>query len=180
MKITISGHIAQNVDGVWEFPITIPDGESQRTLKLALDNSYDPTSLEPTRPLGNDTFPLDGSWAYGGLSVQVRGASGLSLDEIGLHIKHTVLRRDKTFSRMRRELEALENIERTDVARRERIPDAVRLFVWQRDQGKCVRCRSVEKLEFDHIIPIVKGGSNTERNIQLLCERCNRSKGATI
>jgi len=37
-----------------------------------------------------------------------------------------------------------------------------------------------EKLEYDHIIPVSKGGSNTERNIQLLCEKCNRQKSATI
>lgn len=64
--------------------------------------------------------------------------------------------------------------------RRESIPDDVKLFVWQRDGGRCVKCGSQEKLEFDHIIPISKGGSNTARNIQLLCEKCNRSKGAEI
>ncbi len=57
------------------------------------------------------------------------------------------------------------------------IPDEVRLKVWRRDLGKCVKCGSQEKLEFDHIIPVSKGGSNTERNIQLLCEKCNRAKG---
>jgi 5-methylcytosine-specific restriction endonuclease McrA len=30
------------------------------------------------------------------------------------------------------------------------------------------------------IIPVISGGSSTERNVQLLCEPCNRSKGATI
>jgi len=91
-----------------------------------------------------------------------------------------VLRHDKAFERMRREIEALENVEQADIARRERIPDSVRLFVWQRDQGKCVQCGSAEKIEFDHIIPVIKGGSNTERNVQLLCEQCNRTKGASI
>lgn len=63
---------------------------------------------------------------------------------------------------------------------REAIPERVRIFVWRRDGGKCVRCGSNERLEFDHIIPVSEGGSNTERNIQLLCEPCNRSKSATI
>ncbi len=60
------------------------------------------------------------------------------------------------------------------------IPRDIKLSVWRRDQGKCVECGSKEKLEYDHIIPISKGGSNTERNIQLLCEKCNREKSAKI
>jgi len=60
------------------------------------------------------------------------------------------------------------------------IPKSVQREVHRRDQGKCVECDSKVKLEFDHILPFSKGGSNTARNIQLLCEYCNRSKGATI
>ena len=45
---------------------------------------------------------------------------------------------------------------------------------------KCVQCGSKENIEFDHIIPHSKGGSNTYRNIQLLCERCNSEKSAKI
>ena len=63
---------------------------------------------------------------------------------------------------------------------REAISDNVKIFVWQRDQGKCIKCGCRENLEYDHIIPVVKGGSNTERNIQLLCEKCNRMKSDNI
>lgn len=63
---------------------------------------------------------------------------------------------------------------------RPHIPESVRIEVWRRDGGKCTRCGSREKLEFDHIIPLSRGGSNTARNIELLCEKCNRSKGANI
>lgn len=64
--------------------------------------------------------------------------------------------------------------------RREPIPEKVKMYVWRRDGGRCVNCHSNQKLEFDHIIPVSKGGSNTARNIQLLCENCNRSKNAKI
>lgn len=64
--------------------------------------------------------------------------------------------------------------------KRPSIPEKTRIEVWRRDEGKCVKCCRNEKLEYDHIIPISKGGSNTARNIQLLCENCNRSKGANI
>ena len=60
------------------------------------------------------------------------------------------------------------------------IASEVKINVWRRDQGKCCMCGSREKLEYDHIIPVSKGGSNTERNVQLLCEKCNREKGAKI
>ena len=60
------------------------------------------------------------------------------------------------------------------------IPREVKLNVWQRDRGKCVVCGSKKRLEFDHIIPLSLGGSNTERNIQLLCESCNRTKGTNV
>jgi len=97
-----------------------------------------------------------------------------------LAVKHFVLRRERQYQRVRREVEALENIEKLEGVTRERISDSVRLFVWQRDKGQCVKCGSQQRLEFDHIIPVAEGGSSTERNVQLLCESCNRSKGATI
>lgn len=67
-----------------------------------------------------------------------------------------------------------------DGKRSRRISQDVKDKVWNRDGGKCVECGSNEKLEFDHIIPHSKGGANTYRNIQLLCEPCNRSKSAKI
>jgi len=63
---------------------------------------------------------------------------------------------------------------------REPIPEAIRHAVWRRDEGRCVECGSQDALEFDHLIPYSRGGANTERNLQLLCERCNRKKGATV
>lgn len=63
---------------------------------------------------------------------------------------------------------------------RQSIPESVRNEVWRRDLGRCINCGSQNKLEFDHIIPISKGGSNTARNLQLLCEACNRKKSAKI
>jgi hypothetical protein len=63
---------------------------------------------------------------------------------------------------------------------RQPIPGNVRIEVWRRDQGQCVKCGSRNRLEYDHIIPVSRGGSNTARNIELLCESCNRAKSNHI
>lgn len=61
------------------------------------------------------------------------------------------------------------------------IPASIRVSVFHRDGYKCVFCgRSSQevKLEVDHIIPFVKGGSHDLINLQTLCFDCNRGKGA--
>jgi hypothetical protein len=57
------------------------------------------------------------------------------------------------------------------------IPTTVKLEVWKRDKGKCVRCGRRDNLHFDHILPYSKGGSSlVAENIQLLCARHNLAK----
>lgn len=57
------------------------------------------------------------------------------------------------------------------------IPTWVKLEVWKRDGGKCIKCGALNDLHFDHIIPWSKGGSSsTSDNIQLLCGRHNIEK----
>ena len=63
---------------------------------------------------------------------------------------------------------------------RKRIPRDVRNAVWIRDAGLCIECGADDYLEFDHVIPVSKGGSNTLQNIQLLCRRCNVTKSDRI
>lgn len=60
------------------------------------------------------------------------------------------------------------------------IPDDVKLIVWRRDQGRCVKCGSNVELQYDHIIPFSRGGANTVANLQILCGRCNRAKSDSI
>ena len=63
---------------------------------------------------------------------------------------------------------------------REPIPESTRAEVWRRDGGKCVVCKSRHNIEFDHIIPVSKGGSTSAKNLQLLCKACNLKKHQKI
>ena len=48
--------------------------------------------------------------------------------------------------------------------------------IFKRDNFTCQACGSQEFLELDHIIPVSKGGKETEENYQTLCKKCNIKK----
>ena len=63
------------------------------------------------------------------------------------------------------------------------IPRAIMLKVVRRDGQVCAMCkRNVldEEIEFDHIIPISRGGATTTENLRILCRECNRKKSNTL
>ena len=107
--------------------------------------------------------------------------SNSAATEAMLTVKREALLQDQRLKRLQNEVDALERIAEGKVQRkREPIPDAVKLLVYERDGGKCVKCGSDKNLHFDQIIPISKGGGNTDQNVQLLCERCNLEKSDKI
>ena len=61
------------------------------------------------------------------------------------------------------------------------IPKAVRRAVWERDGGRCTftsedghRCTATGRLEFDHIVPLAKGGRTSAENLRVLCRAHNQ------
>lgn len=56
------------------------------------------------------------------------------------------------------------------------ISETTKKIVFTRDGGVCQCCGSSQNLEFDHITPFSCGGNSSVSNIQLLCQKCNRSK----
>ena len=179
-ELKVIGRIVLGEAGA-ELPLSIGTGKDARLLRIPLNLSHEDLAKQKYEPID----VMDGAswWLFRGVVVDAQ-ALGIvppeHQDELFLRIKHFVLRQEKALSRLRREVEAFENLSRLPSARREAIPEAVRMFVWQRDEGRCVKCGGREKLEFDHIIPVIDGGSSTERNVQLLCEACNRSKGRNL
>lgn len=102
-------------------------------------------------------------------------------DELSILIKEKIYKENKKFEEIKKQVELYEKFEtEPHQGKRTPIPEDVKFEVWRRDGGKCVYCGSNENLEFDHIIPFSKGGSNTARNLQLLCQNCNRHKSDKI
>lgn len=68
--------------------------------------------------------------------------------------------------------------------KRVNIPRWAKTAVFHRDKGRCVFCNtdltSIENTlinsNYDHIVPLDKFGINDPCNIQLCCEKCNKSK----
>jgi hypothetical protein len=122
--------------------------DPRKKLKISLiedsQASKDPVAMLMTTHLhkGSDCEPTRSemygpdSWVYKGKVFKVEGAEAVSDEEVKLRIKHEVVRHSKEMQRIRREVEAFENLDEIPSARRERIPESVRMFVWQRDSGR--------------------------------------------
>jgi hypothetical protein len=80
---------------------------------------------------------------------------------------------------------AAEPFSETSEARRvgRYVPFDVKMRVVRRDNYTCQSCDkhlNDKEVEFDHIIPVAKGGSSEEHNIRLTCFDCNREKSDRI
>ena len=81
-----------------------------------------------------------------------------------------------------------DNIKQRKSASRQRslMTRSLREHILDRDNHTCQYCGNstfIEPnllLEVDHIIPISRGGLTLEENLQTLCWKCNRSKGAKL
>ncbi len=61
------------------------------------------------------------------------------------------------------------------------VPAHVKREVWARDRGRCTfvgssgkRCPATTRLEFDHVVPVARGGRATVEGIRLLCRAHNQ------
>ncbi len=63
------------------------------------------------------------------------------------------------------------------------IPFKTKIRVVRRDNYTCQHCGKHlldTEVEFDHIIPVSKGGSSEEHNLRLTCFDCNRNKSDNV
>jgi hypothetical protein len=63
------------------------------------------------------------------------------------------------------------------------IPFKTKIRVVRRDNYTCQHCGihlKDDEVEFDHVIPVARGGSSEEHNIRLTCFDCNRDKSDNV
>ncbi len=184
MKIIALYNVRKVDNAKYIFPIDIGRGSNRRRVEVEIiAGTPEFEKIEKGKEELTSLFydgSWDGVWVYKDKVLFTDIQKDLASQEDLLRMRHFLVKKEKELNKIAKEVEAFENFDKTQSAKREKIPDNVRLFVWQRDEGKCVKCSKKERLEFDHIIPVVEGGANTERNVQLLCESCNRSKGKSI
>lgn len=97
---------------------------------------------------------------------------GLSAEDV----KALVLQRERNSGRKLASARSVMRAEQDGRPIREPIPEELRRAVFERDGGKCVRCGEAFNIQYDHILPVAKGGATSLENLQLLCADCNRRK----
>ena len=61
-------------------------------------------------------------------------------------------------------------------------PRGLKRKLMRRQNNTCAYCghrRIASSMEIDHITPVVRGGSNDESNLQVICRPCNMRKRHT-
>jgi 5-methylcytosine-specific restriction endonuclease McrA len=95
-------------------------------------------------------------------------------------IKALVLQRER---RNQQKLQTAHSLMRAEEAGRPTripIPRELRRAVFERDGGRCVECGSNFDLQYDHVLPVARGGATTLENLQLLCADCNVQKSDNL
>lgn len=66
--------------------------------------------------------------------------------------------------------------------RRGKVGRKQRMRIFKRDGFQCITCGSLDRatLTIDHKIPVSKGGSNRDENLQTMCSPCNHQKADTM
>ena len=170
------------IDEVWKWQAYFPalDGSeaSKETIYQIYVNCISSTETKPmlVAGVGADFEILYNFVVFKGYVYEWNRT--FTYEQIRLLVLEDFDKERKYFEKLKTKFD--ENPNTISTYERPRIPENVRIEVWRRDSGKCARCGSREKLEYDHIVPISKGGSNTARNIELLCEKCNRSKSNNV
>lgn len=131
------------------------------------------------RELGFDEFKFDEMF-FPTFSFRYTSAGGNSGNQFDICFDIPMLERFVTY------LSEQVKFKKSAEGQRRLMTPRLRQQIKERDNYTCKICsNSVSQepnllLEIDHIVPVSKGGMTTEDNLQTLCWKCNRSKGAKM
>lgn len=184
---------SQYKEQIQKLRVLIEELETLKEAKVIIDNykkDYDQYIQNvPDYVLENDE---DGFYSRLGLAI---------IDEAILNVEYkftytsdggmaqrsfTVPMNEENIIELINHLESKLSMEALAKEQRAMMTTKLRTYIKERDKYTCCQCgNSIHEepnllLEIDHIIPISKGGLTQEDNLQTLCWKCNRSKGAKI
>ena len=127
-----------------------------------------------------ETNILQRLWFYSGflLYVNRQCRSERDYEYIKLKVEEHVLERGDEYQKLIDKISRLRQISKNrQQITRKQISDNILAFVLLRDLSKCVLCGDDRNLQFDHILPVSRGGNNEPENLRILCRQCNLSRG---
>jgi 5-methylcytosine-specific restriction endonuclease McrA len=93
----------------------------------------------------------------------------------------------RKFARTERPRKPRAKAEARAAGRPRTVPAHVKREVWQRDEGRCAfvsaqgrRCSSHARLEFDHSVPVARGGTSRAEDLRLLCRAHNQFEAERV
>jgi 5-methylcytosine-specific restriction endonuclease McrA len=95
-------------------------------------------------------------------------------------VRALLLQRERKLQQQIRSAHSVMRAEEAGRPTRVPIPTELRRAVFERDGGQCVQCEGRFDLQYDHILPVARGGATTIENLQLLCADCNRRKSDSL
>lgn len=139
-------------------PNTAQDASAQEISEIDLERQV----LERLRVFASENAKgLALIWHWGGL-YHGDGAAAIMAKAAGLPEPHTTVRVGEP---RYREAKICADLSRQ---------------VMERDEYRCITCRTHLDLTCDHIHPESKGGETTFENLQTMCRPCNSKKGARL
>lgn len=136
-------------------------------------------STKLDKELGFDEFVFDEMY-YPTFSFRYISSGGNSGNQFDVKMDIPMLERFVTY------LSEQVKFKKSAEGQRRLMTPKLRQQIKERDNYTCKQCSNSTSqepnllLEIDHILPVSKGGMTTEDNLQTLCWKCNRSKGAKI
>jgi 5-methylcytosine-specific restriction endonuclease McrA len=98
----------------------------------------------------------------------------------GEDVKALVLQRKRRSEQKLQSARSLMRAEQAGRPTRPTLSSDLKRAVYERDGGRCVECGETFDIQYDHILPVSRGGATTLENLQILCAECNRRKGDSI